>query len=261
MAGEAANPAPGVAVNAALEFLTETDDWATNERTRKTVLRLYQETVGKSPPAAVTNFGWVRLRVAYEITRCRAENEGLTLSAKWQERYEAVMAWDHAKYVELTGQTKVGPPGEDTQMRTVKEVKAKAARKPKAAGEKKEGPVRKFLGKVFGLSAAKTWERLFQEEAKLIASGKQPRTDEQLKEFMAAEFENPTANMLAVAKHRGLYNKGKLACQQGNVPPAAEQVPVPGKESKPEKMAAPKKTATSAKVARKPIRVKKAAKK
>ena len=46
MGENAANPASGVAVNAALEFLQETDDWATNDHTRKVVLRLYQETVG-----------------------------------------------------------------------------------------------------------------------------------------------------------------------------------------------------------------------
>jgi len=256
MAGEAANPAPGVAVNAALEFLTETDDWQTSDHTRKVVLRLYSETVGKAPPAAVTNFGWVRLRVAYEITRCRAENEGLTLTAAWQERYEAVKAWDHAKYVELTGQTKVGPPGEEPEMRKVKEVKAKAARKPKAAGEKKEGPVRKFLGKTWGLNVGQTWVKLFQTEAATVASGKKPRTDEQLKEFMAAEFENPTANMLAVAGIRGIYNRGKFPSQQGKVPPAAEQAPVPGKEPKPKVEKAIKPTA-----APKKLRVRKAAKK
>ena len=216
---------------------------------------------------AVTNFAWIRLRVAYEITRCRAENEGFEIAAKWHERYEAVKAWDHAEYVKLTGQTKVGPPGEESQMRKVKEVKAKATRKPKADNDgKAPGPVRKFMGKVFGLSAALTWQRLFQEEAKLIADGKKPRTDEQLTAFMAAEFENPTSNMLAVAKHRALYNKGKLGCQQGKVPTKAEQAPVPEKGPSEKKTAgnaaasAVREEASTAAKKSKRIRVRKAAK-
>jgi len=256
--GDAANPAPGVAVNAALEFMTETEDWATNERTRKKILRLYQETVGKDPPPAVTNFAWVRLRVGYEITRCRAENEGMTLTQKWQDRYEAVKAWDHDRYVELSGQAKIGLPGAENDMRKVKEVNSAKRKATKADGTPKTaGPGRKYTGRTLGLNVGNTWIHVFQEEANAAVAKKALRTDDQIGDFMQAEFPGGSPSLRHVKIHRNAYNAGTL---RGLTGAPKDQAPVPGKEPKPAKEGKQKPKPKAAEAPKpKKIRVRKAA--
>ena len=270
MGENAADAASGVAVNAALEFLQETDDWATNDHTRKVVLRLYQETVGKSPPVAVTNFAWIRLRVAYEITRCRAENEGFEIAAKWHERYEAVKAWDHAKYIELTGQIKVGPPGEESQMRKVKEVKAKAAKKPKAeqgSVEPKQvsGPS-KHKGTTLGLTIQRTWFHVLEQNARESAM-KNPtiKSDEEMIQFVKEEFPRVTSGNLANIKaYRRAYNQGLFPWMEKKVPtiltPVPEKGPSEKKTAGKAAASAVRKEASTAAKKSKRIRVRKAAK-
>ena len=228
----------GEVQEAVSEFLEATQDWETDSRVRTFVSRLYLSTVGKEPPARVTNFAWIRLRVAYEIMRCRADNIGAKLSEDWAARYEAVKKWDHETYVGLTSDSKINPPwgAEEDGVRTVKQVVKKEgsegdAPKVKVEKEKTAKKESATIELKSGLNVGRTFCALFEKQA---AEAKKPKpnlmTDEEIGDYMMSEFPNGSKNLRNVGGFRRVFNTGKFSCQGDVVP--EDLAPVPEKVRK-----------------------------
>lgn len=234
----------GEVQEAVSEFLEATQDWETDSRVRTFVSRLYLSTVGKEPPARVTNFAWIRLRVAYEIMRCRADNIGAKLSEDWAARYEAVKKWDHEAYVALASDSKINPPwgAEEDGVRTVKQVVKKEGSEDAAPKEKveKEKPNKDFsrLGLKSGLNIGRTFCKVFEQQAAEAKKAK-PKlmTDEEIADYMVSEFPDGSKNLRNVGGFRRVYNTGKFSCQGGVVP--EDLAPIPEKVRKKRAAATP----------------------
>jgi len=102
---------------------------------------------------------------------------------------------------------------------------AEAPAEPKS--EHRSGTV--GLGLTLHLPAAKTWTRVFHDNAVRANSGDKPWTDEEIANFLVAEFPKSKCNfesrLKAVRAHRSLYNNGKIAYQTEKPPAELQSVP------------------------------------